>query len=196
MLPRFYNCKDVILVIWNNNEYIIKKWWKFLSIILIVSCSILFTTNVKAEIKTSVNADSSFKSYMSYKAITKKDSPQYKLQECCTTDNDGFRKIYDLYVIAVGTGVGGRVGSFIDITLDNGIVISGIIGDYKNKSHTDSSNLISGNGCCCEFLVDTSSLNDDVKYHGDVSYLHNGWDGNVKDITVYDSNYFDNWECN
>lgn len=130
-----------------------------------------------------------FKSYMSYKAITKKSSPQYALQQLCGTDADGFRKCADRYVIAVGSGVGGRVGDCVDLILANGQVIYCVIGDYKGNQHTDAANLTGKNGCCSEFIVDTALLRPDIKAGGNVGFGYVGWDSPVALIRRYGTNY-------
>lgn len=127
-----------------------------------------------------------FKSYMSYTAITKKSSPQYALQQLCTTDALGLRKYNDRYVIAVGTGVGGQVGTYIDLILENGIVIPCVIGEYKAVAHTDATNLISGNGCVSEFLIDSGSLYGPAKRAGDISACCPEWASRVVIIRRYD----------
>ena len=130
-----------------------------------------------------------FKSYMSYKAITKMDSPQRLLQEICGTDADGFRRCADRYVIAVGKGVGGQVGDCVDLILANGQTIYCVIGDYKSNRYTDAANLTGYNGCCSEFIVDSSILRRDIKNRGNVGCGYFGWDSPVLFIRRYNINY-------
>ncbi len=130
-----------------------------------------------------------FKSYMSYKAITKTDSPQYFLQEMCVTDNDGFRRCADRYVIAVGHGVGGQVGDCVDLVVANGQIIYCVIGDYKANKYTDKSNLTGVNGCCSEFIVDSKLLRRDIKNRGNIGCGYYGWDSPVLFIRRYNINY-------
>lgn len=127
-----------------------------------------------------------FKSYMSYTAITKKTSPQYALQQLCVTDAFGLRKFNDRYVIAVGTGVGGQVGTCVDLILENGTIIPCVIGEYKAAQHTDVTNLISGNGCVSEFLIDNNSLYGPAKKAGDISACCPEWASRVVIIRRYD----------
>ena len=130
-----------------------------------------------------------FKSYMSYKAITKTDSPQYLLQEICITDADGFRRCADRYVIAVGSGVGGQVGDCVDLMLANGQIIYCVIGDYKANKYTDAVNITGKNGCCSEFIVDPSVLRRDIKYRGNIGCGYSGWESPVVFIRRYNINY-------
>lgn len=136
-----------------------------------------------------VSKTNGFKSYMSYRAITKVDSPQYLLQEICGTDADGFRKCADRYVIAVGSGVGGQVGDCVDLILKNGQVIYCVIGDYKSNKYTDAANLTGFNGCCSEFIVDPTTLRRDIKYRGNIGCGYVGWDSPVLVIRRYSINY-------
>ena len=128
-----------------------------------------------------------FKSYMSYTAITKKSSPQYILQQGCITDPLGLRKINDRYVIAVGTAVGGHIGTYVDLILENGVVIPCVIGDYKAAIHTDATNLVGGNGCASEFLIEKGSLFTPAKQAGDISVCYPEWSSRVVIIRRYDS---------
>ena len=158
-------------------------------IITFLLCLFLIN-NVKAEnqwtdIRVSAN---SFKSYMNYKLLKKKNSPQYRLQQFSITVSDGFRKYANRYVIAVGTGVGGQVGDCVDLILENGQVICCVIGDYKNNRHTDPANLVGKNGCCAEFIVDTSLLRKDIKLRGNVGTAYAGWDSPVLVIRRYNIN--------
>lgn len=131
-----------------------------------------------------------FKSYMSYKSITNKSSMQYKLQQLCDTNKDGFRMVCNRYVIAVGTGIEGNIGDFIDVYLENGCYIPCVIGDIKAPKHTDKTNIITKNNCCSEFIVSKKDLKPVVKKRGDVSYANIGWDSPVKTIRRYEINIF------
>lgn len=134
----------------------------------------------------SVPSVNSFKSYMSYKVINKKTSEQYKLQQQCITDEMGLRTFNGRYVIAVGTGVGGHIGTNIDLVLENGIIIPCVIGDYKAIKDTDSTNLFSNtNNCCSEFIVDINVLYDKAKRTGDISKCYENWNGKVVEIKRY-----------
>jgi len=129
-----------------------------------------------------------FKSYMNYRAIRNKTSAQYKLQQLCTTDLDGFRRCANRYVIAVGSGVGGQVGDCVDLILENGQVICCVIGDYKGDKHTDAINLTGKNGCCAEFIVDTFVLKRDIKLKGNIGLAYPGWESPVATLRRYDIN--------
>ena len=139
---------------------------------------------------TKIVGSSGFKSYMSYKAITKKDSKQYKLQQLAHTDSQGFRKYEGQYIVAVGTGVGGTVGQFIDIILENGTHIPAVIGDIKSDKDTDESNIFCHNGCCTELIVENKTLISSVKISGDCSYANPDWQSPVVAINVLDRNVF------
>ena len=165
------------------------------TIVILFGCMFFFdNTALAAEtpapyIDINVNTTNGFKSYMGYKAITKTDSPQHLLQELCDTDGDGFRKCGGRYVVAVGRGVGGQVGDCIDLILTDGQIINCVIGDYKDNKHTDTSNLIGKNGCCSEFIVDTSSLRKDIKLAGHVEYGYKNWSSPVSIIRRYNINF-------
>ena len=128
----------------------------------------------------------SFKSYMSYHAITNKRSEQYKLQQECWTDSNGMRRFGGTdYVIALGSYYTGGIGDRFRITLDTGEQFNATVGDFKADKHTDSMNQYTptqNNGkCVLEFIVDTGKLDKTAKRMGDISYIP-GFRGNVEKI--------------
>lgn len=131
-------------------------------------------------------ANSGFKSFMSYKAITKVNSLQYKLQQWSHTDPQGFRLYEGNYLVAVGLGVNAEVGSYIDVVLENGTHIQCIVGDIKAVQDTDNNNIFTSNGCCCEFIVDKDYLMQSVKVSGDCSKRDITWQSPVVNINVLD----------
>lgn len=136
-------------------------------------------------------SNTSMKSYMDYKTITDKTSEQYKLQhnENIYTDNEGFRKIGDNFIIAVGTYFGCNVGQEVMVKLSSGGTFKAIVGDIKADIHTDSQQHIQHklDGSVVEFLVNQSKLEKTIKAMGDCSYSkENNFKGDVVGITVYD----------
>lgn len=119
------------------------------------------------------NVNSSQKTYMSYKAITNKASKQYQLQQDAVTDEFGFRRYNDLYMIALGTYYTGyECGKTFRITLDTGITFNAITGDVKSDAHTDKLHQ-HRNGNIVEFIVDTNAIPETCSKMGDMSYADN-----------------------
>lgn len=137
------------------------------------------------------------KTYMSYKAITSKSSKQYKLKQYTYNGNYGIRMIDNRYCIAMGTGFNIKVGDYVDLVLANDTIIQCIIGDIKDNSHTDSSNMVTVNSkCMSEFIVTSKkslpSIVGDSKYgSGDISDCCEEWKSSISKVIVYDKNYFD-----
>lgn len=132
------------------------------------------------------DGDTSFKSYMDYKCITDRNSPQYKLQGECWTDKNGLRRFGNDYVIAVGSYYAESVGERLEITLDSGDKFTAVVGDFKADSHTDNTHryypMSDGNKNVIEFIVDTGSLDKKAKRMGDISYV-DGFEGNIESVT-------------
>lgn len=128
--------------------------------------------------------DTSFKSYMSWKAITNTDSKQYKLQKSCWTDKKGLRRHNNDYVIALGSYYADYIGQRFTITLDTGKTFTAVVGDFKANKHTDESNkytpMEDGGKNVIEFIVDTDELDKTARKMGDISYA--GFKGNVESI--------------
>ena len=140
--------------------------------------------------KVEMPTNSGFKSYMNYKTITIVNSSQYKLQQWAHNDPQGFRLYEGRYCVAVGSGTGARVGQYIDIILENGTHIPGIVGDMKADKDTDPTNMYTSNGCCCEFIVDKDCLVTAVKRSGNCSMAKAEWASPVVNINVLDRNVF------
>lgn len=125
----------------------------------------------------------SFKSYMSWRAITNTESDQYQLQKECWTDNRGLRRYDDKYVIALGSYYTDEIGDVFKITLDNGKSFKAVVGDFKADRHTDELNMYTPTEdcgkCVIEFVVDTKALNKTARRMGDISYI-TGFDGNIE----------------
>lgn len=136
------------------------------------------------------------KKYESYTAITNTSTRNYKITHSMYTETDehGFRKIDNRYIIAVGSGVCFTIGTYMDVILANGTLIECIMGDGKADAHTDSAThiftAVNNNYCCTEFIVDTKKLDSTVKKMGDCSYLFGNWKSPVKSIRVYNKNWF------
>ena len=131
------------------------------------------------------NGDTSFKSYMSYKAITNTRSSQYKLQQDAYTDNYGLRKYKGYYMVALGTFYADKIGDVVRITLDSGDSFFAVVGDVKADCHTDGTNryypMSDGRKNVVEFIVDISSLDAKARKSGDISSIPT-FSGNVTKI--------------
>lgn len=134
-----------------------------------------------------------FKSYEDYRAITSKVSKHYKLQnEYAITSPDGLRKVNGRYCIAVGSYFTTAIGQYIDVILENGTVISCILGDQKSDAHTDALHIAhKSDGSIVEFIVDLDVLDSIPRGMGSVSYVYEEWKSPVAQIIVYDLNFFD-----
>lgn len=137
-----------------------------------------------------INNHSGKKSFMGYKTITDKKSKQYALQQRAYTDEFGFRKIGNRYLVAIGTAFNASVGTYFDAELENGTIIECIVGDIKSDKDTDKSNVFTKQGCCLEFIVNTKILEPLVKKMGDCSYLHEEWNSPCFQYKIYNLTEF------
>lgn len=142
------------------------------------------------------NINSSFKTWMSYKAVTNKQSPQYKfIHTYGWCDDEGFIRCsgerdlgidQDYYLVALGSYYGTKIGTKYRITLDTGRVFYAALADCKSDIHTNSTNqYVPFNKNVVEFLVDTSVLNKDVKRMGSAN-VYMPLNGNITKIERID----------
>lgn len=137
-----------------------------------------------------VSTIKSFKSYMSYKAITNTGSKAYAIQHTYAYTGDyGIRQVDNRYCVAIGSGFNASVGTYIDVVLENNTVIQCVVSDIKDDGDTDADNMITlSNGCACEFVVDISALDSNAKRSGDMSACDENWKSRVVKIKVYEKN--------
>lgn len=136
-------------------------------------------TGAFLDVPTAYSANTGFKSFMDYRAITNRRSRQYALQQQAHTNEQGFR-IYDgCYMIALGTYYTQSVGERFRITLENGQSFLAITGDIKSDAHTDSRHQHRG-GNIVEFIVDRRAISSLCQRMGDMSYA--GFSGRIASI--------------
>lgn len=135
-----------------------------------------------------------FKSWMGYKAITCKSSPQYKIQQIAYTGNYGIRMVGNRYCVALASHYTTEIGQYFDLILKNGTVIPCVLADAKANCHTDSANIftvVGANKCASEFIVDTNALHRAAKSSGDISSVNESWNSPVAKVRLYEKNIFD-----
>ena len=140
----------------------------------------------------SIPSYSGFKSYMDYRTVTSTTSLQYQLLSIYGYSDNGFRKVNGRYCIAVGSYFNTTIGQYIDLILENGVVIKCVMGDLKADIHTEENNIFTSlNNCCSEFIIDINELDPYVANAGNISKANPSWDSPVKYIRVYNKNFFD-----
>lgn len=135
------------------------------------------------------NENTSFKSYMSYKAITNKESIQYQMQQEAWTDEYGLRRYGDAYMVAMGTFYAQSCGEYFNVTLESGESFLVVTGDIKSDKHTDDRNMyspvyIDGRmeyANIIEFIVDTAAMSRSVRRSGNIGTI-DCFSGQIKSI--------------
>lgn len=148
----------------------------------------------------SPNARSSAKTFMYYTSITNRKTKQYRLQnseECYTDPETGIRMVGNRYCIALGTGYCKKIGTRIDLVLENGEIIQCILGEVKSDRHTDEATHTyhvggydddgiyrEGDGSVAEFIVDKGVFLEVRKEKsGNVNWV-DGFDGRISKVIV------------
>ena len=143
------------------------------------------------------NVNSSFKTYMDYRAVTNRASAQYKfINKWGWSDYEGFMRCNaetDLgitdhyYLIALGSYYGTRIGTKYRITTNTGRVFYGVLADLKANGDTNSTHQYADNRDVVEFLVDTRKLNRKVKQMGSAN-VYMPLNGSIAKIERIDFN--------
>ncbi len=180
---------DIINKYYWNDELVVKQlendWYKVKDKEEYIQTDVFMENQVSSK-----NYDvpyNKIKSYMDYRMITDETSNQYELQSnhSVYTNNQGLRMVSGRYCVALGSYYTTQIGQYVDVELENGEVIRGVLADCKADDDTDTNNQIHNDGSVVEFVVDTDVLDKNIIYHGDVSKLNN-WDSMVVSVKVYD----------
>ena len=109
------------------------------------------------------------------------------LNRAASPDADGFMKLDDRYLIAVGSRFGTTIGQYIDLVLANGTVIPCIMGDLKADCDTDLTHTFTyKSACCSEFIIDEHAIRADIYERGNASLKEAAWNSPVVTIIVYE----------
>ena len=137
-------------------------------------------------IEMGVPSNNSFKSYMDKNCLTNISSAQYALKSEYLDSASGIMMVDDRYVVAVGTYYATKVGTRIDLVMQNESVVPCIVGDIKADCDTDALNQQHTiDGSVVEFIVDTNRLVSEAKQRGDTSYADPNLMGEIASIRVY-----------
>jgi len=113
-----------------------------------------------------------------------------RINRLASPDHDGFMKLDNRYLIAVGSRFDTKIGQYMDLVLENGVVIPCIMGDLKADKDTDRTNTFTYHSrCCSEFIIDKKTIRADIYERGNASLKISIWDSPVKEIIVYDEFY-------
>lgn len=108
------------------------------------------------------------KTYMAYTAVTSRNSAQYRLlygDSAHTDEETGLRMVDDRICIAVGTFYANRIGTKLDLVMENGNVVKCILGDVKSDRHTDPTHRFQAqDGSVAEMIVDYEYFNSTKQY--------------------------------
>lgn len=103
------------------------------------------------------------KTYMKYQVLgTEAWNKQGHLsrQKEATTGPYNIRMVDDRYLIAVGTYYCTRIGTYIDVVLEDGTVLPCMLGDVKSDLHTDPEHKYQAQDkSVIEFIVDSPGVN-------------------------------------
>jgi hypothetical protein len=152
------------------------------------------TTETRHTTKSLPSGLGKSKPYMAWQKITNQSTTQWKLKQSTGMpfDTQGFGKVKDRYAVAMKPYFGDP-GDYVDVTLDNGQTIKGIIADLKGNENSDyvyskyahGHNYTDSN--VVEFVVDENSWYGTdkavVKYHPE-------WNTTVKTVDNV-GNYFE-----
>jgi hypothetical protein len=125
--------------------------------------------------------NSANKTYMSYTAVTSRNSAQYKLlnsSKAYTDTKTGLRMYEGRICIAMGTGYASKIGTKINLVMANGSVVKCVLGDVKSNKHTDSTNRYQAqDGSVAEMIIDRRYFKSTSQYPSEL-------DGKIKRVEI------------
>lgn len=142
--------------------------------------------------------NSSFKTYMDYRAITNHSSNQWKyISTWGWVDGEGFMRCNgerdlgindDYYLVAMGSYYSSEIGTKFRIKTDTGNQFYVALGDQKANCDTDYKNQYSYNNDILEMIVNTPTLNSIVKLMGTAN-VYMPLNGSITSIEKMTFNY-------
>lgn len=143
-----------------------------------------------------VNGTHAWKPWARHTAVTKKKSPQYRLEQVAKTDEKGIRIAKDpngewRYLVALPVywagGSDSDIGRCVDIQMVNGSVLKCVLADTKQIEHSlNGEGKYGAHGEIIEVICEKAKLAPAVRNGSDASRLGKEWEGEVKSITAYD----------
>ena len=123
--------------------------------------------------------DTSFKCYMDGKYVTDVSSRQYGYVHNPRTiiGNYGIYNLNNQYLVALSPRYG-KIGDTVKITLDTGVQLKVIIGDFKKQNETKLGwgmhKISNKRNCLLEFIVDSNKISKSILKTGDLSRIYPG----------------------
>lgn len=114
-----------------------------------------------------------FKAIEKITSITDSNSAQYKMKQFYRTDNLGFIRFNNYYVVAVGQYYSNRIGECFRVTFEER-TITCMVGDVKRIGDTVDGMYCKENGSIIEFIINPEVMSADVMFGGDLSCLGMG----------------------
>lgn len=116
-------------------------------------------------------------------------TPHYRLQQAAYTDEQGFRRFNEDYIVALGSFYSTNIGDRFKVTLDNGRKFTVILGDGKWDADCDSSCMYTpcidytGKNAAnlLEFIVDEEVIDPNVYQYGSVEKI-SGFEGDIVEM--------------
>lgn len=131
--------------------------------------------------------NSAVRTHMAYTKVTSRSSAQYALlnsEDAYTDKKTGLRMYQGRYCIAVGSGYTQKIGSKIDLVMEDGSIIQCVLGDCKADKDTDAEThtYCKWDGSVAEFIIDNEYFNTNTT-HNPVNTALNQF-GKIKKVVV------------
>lgn len=124
-----------------------------------------------------------FKAWEDKNSITDDTSAQYKLLQTSSVDGQGFMRLGESYLVAMGTYYGQYIGQNLTITLSTGVAFDVVIGDVKDDKNTIDGMVCRENSSIVEFIIDKSVMKYSDYSQGNLSHM--GFEGYIISIARF-----------
>lgn len=124
-----------------------------------------------------------FKAWEDKNSITDKTSAQYALLQTSSVDQQGFMRLGESYLVAMGTYYAQYIGQNLTITLSTGVSFDVVIGDIKDDKNTIDGMVCKANNSVVEFIIDRSVMKYSDYSQGNLSHM--GFEGYIVSIVRF-----------
>lgn len=160
-----------------------------------------FEIESKASLCELPSISTHIKFFIDYRSYNLSYTPHYRLQQAAWTDENGFRRFNDDYIVALGSFYSTNIGDRFRVTLSSGSSFTVIFGDGNCDSDCDSKCMYmpctdyngKSVGNLMEFVIDQETINSAVYGYGSIEIIE-GFEGDIVKMEYLGRDMSQDWD--